>query len=315
MKAPVLPGLGPSPGQAASIRLRVLSLGAGVQSTTLALMAAHGEIGPMPDCAVFADTGWEPKGVYEHLAWLRSPNVLPFPVHIVSAGDLRADIMAGAQGERSTSIPAFTCNVTPAGTVVPVYDQDENGEPVVVGSRIMATERVEIGIIRRHCTTDYKIVPIRRKVRELLGITGRRAPTSPVVEQWIGISLDEAIRMKPSFEDWQINRWPLIERGMTRLDCLRWLKRRGYPEPPKSACIGCPFHSDDHWRHMRDHDPEAWADAVSVDRAIRTGFRGTRAEVYLHRSAVPLDQADFSTDSHRGQLDLWPNECEGMCGM
>lgn len=51
-----------------SIRLRILSLGAGVQSTTLALMAAHGEIGAMPDCAIFADTGWEPKAVYEHLA-------------------------------------------------------------------------------------------------------------------------------------------------------------------------------------------------------------------------------------------------------
>jgi hypothetical protein len=139
-------------------------------------------------------------------------------------------------------------------------------------------------MIRRHCTTDYKIVPIRRKVRELLGIAGRRSPTSPVIEQWIGISLDEAIRMKPSFEDWQINRWPLIEGGMTRPDCLRWLKRHGYPQPPKSACIGCPFHADDHWRHMRDHDPEAWGDAVSVDRAIRTGFRGIRAEVYLHRS-------------------------------
>ncbi len=62
-----------------AIRLRVLSLGAGVQSTTLALMAAHGEVGPMPDCAVFADTGWEPRAVYDHLAWLMSPNVLPSP--------------------------------------------------------------------------------------------------------------------------------------------------------------------------------------------------------------------------------------------
>lgn len=43
------------------IRLRALSLGAGVQSTTMALMAAHGEIGPMPDCAIFADTGWGAK--------------------------------------------------------------------------------------------------------------------------------------------------------------------------------------------------------------------------------------------------------------
>ena len=49
------------------IKLRTISLGAGVQSTTMALMAARGEIGPMPDCAIFADTGWEPKQVYEHL--------------------------------------------------------------------------------------------------------------------------------------------------------------------------------------------------------------------------------------------------------
>jgi len=51
----------------AVVKLRVLSLGAGVQSTTMALMAAHGEIMSMPNCAIFADTGWEPKAVYEHL--------------------------------------------------------------------------------------------------------------------------------------------------------------------------------------------------------------------------------------------------------
>jgi hypothetical protein len=315
MSASVFPGGAPSFDQAPGIRLRVLSLGAGVQSTTLALMAAHGEVGPMPDCAIFADTRWEPAAVYQHLAWPRSPNVLPFPVHIVSAGDLRADLLAGAQGKRWASIPAFTRNVTSAGTELPVYDEDANGELIVVGLLVLAADRVEIGMIRRQCTGDYKIVPIRRKVREMLGIAGQRSPTSPVAEEWIGISLDEAIRAKPSFEDWQVNRWPLVERGMTRLDCLRWLERHGYPLPPKSACIGCPFHSDDHWRHMRDHDPDAWADAVSVDRAIRTGFRGIRGEIYLHRSAVPLDQADLSTSAEHRQLDLWPNECEGMCGV
>ncbi|WP_368649774.1 hypothetical protein [Brucella intermedia] len=315
MNALAFPGFARDRAQSADIRLRVLSLGAGVQSTTLALMAAHGEIGPMPDCAIFADTGWEPKPVYEHLAWLASPNVLPFPIHIVSAGDLRADLIAGARGARWASIPAFTRNVTPAGTELPVYDEDDNGDLVVVGSRILPTDQVGVGMIRRQCTGDYKIVPIRRKVRELLGLTRRRSPAAPVAEQWIGISLDEALRMKPSFETWQTNRWPLIERGMTRNDCLRWLERHGYPLPPKSACIGCPFHSDDHWRHMRNHDPEAWADAVAVDATIRTGFHGIRGEVYLHRSAVPLDQADLSTAADHGQLDLWLNECEGMCGV
>lgn len=35
---------------------------------------------------------------------------------------------------------------------------------------------------------------------------------------------------------------------------------------------------------------------------------------YLHRSAVPLDQADLSTLADHGQLDRM-NECEGMCGV
>jgi hypothetical protein len=213
-----------TPGQDA-IRLRVLSLGAGVQSTTLALMAAHGEVGPMPDCAIFSDTGWEPPAVYAHLAWLMSPNVLPFPVHIVSAGNIREDLIAGAQGARWASIPAFTRNITPAGTAMPVFDEDDDGELVRIGARILLTDRIDIGMIRRQCTKDYKIVPIRRKVRALVGLTGRRSPNTPIVEQWIGISLDEAIRMKPSFEDWQVNRWPLIEQRLSRQDCLRWLTR------------------------------------------------------------------------------------------
>jgi hypothetical protein len=100
------------------IRLRALSLGVGVQSTTLALMAAHGEICPMPDRAIFADTGWEPKAVYEHLEWLMSPNVLPFPVHIVSAGNIRDGLMEAADGQRWASIPAFTKIVTPPGAEV-----------------------------------------------------------------------------------------------------------------------------------------------------------------------------------------------------
>jgi len=271
------------------LRLRVLSLGAGVQSTTLALMAAHGEIGPMPDCAIFADTGWEPRAVREHLAWLMSPNVLPFPVHIVSAGDIRADLLRAGAGERWASIPAFT--------------------------RTAKRGRIEVGIIGRQCTKDYKIVPIRRKVRALAGLTRRRSPDHAIVEQWIGISLDELMRMKPSFEAWQVNRWPLIEQRMSRHDCLRWLERHDHTIPPKSACVGCPVHSDMPWREIRDHDPEAWGEAVVVDRAIRTGLRGIRGEVYLHRSAVPLDQADLSTPADRGQLDLWGNECEGMCGV
>lgn len=312
LHAPLVQGEGDPP---SPIRLRALSLGAGVQSTTMALLAAHGEIGPMPDCAIFADTGWEPRAVYDHLDWLMSGNVLPFPVHIVSAGNIRDALLAAGDGNRWASIPAFAKTVTPAGARVPVFDEDEDGELVEVATRRTTTETVSIGMIRRQCTTDFKIVPIRRKVRELAGLTRKRSPAYPVVECWIGISTDEIVRAKPSFEAWQVKRFPLIERRMSRRDCLAWLRRHDYPEPPKSACIGCPFHDNARWRHMRDHDVEAWADAVAVDRTLRTGLRGIRGEVFLHRSCVPLDRADLTTAADRGQLDLWPNECEGMCGV
>lgn len=268
--------------------LRVLSLGAGVQSTTMALLAAHGKI-PMPDCAIFADTQWEPREVYEHLTWLRSANVLPFPVHIVTAGDLRAGILArrNTTGGRYAAIPWFT--LSPAG---------------------------EQGMGRRQCTSEYKLEPIARKVRELLGKGQRDRVPAGAAEILIGISTDEAIRMKPARQAYMTNRWPLIELGMSRRDCLRWLETNGYPGPPKSSCIGCPFHSDHYWRMMRDTKPEEWADAVAIDRALREGdARGMRAKEFMHSARVPLDQVDLRTDLERGQPDLFGNECEGMCGV
>ena len=69
--------------------MNIISLGAGVQSSVMALMAARGEIDTMPDCAVFSDTQWEPKKVYEHLNWLEKQ--LPFPVYRVTNGNLRND--------------------------------------------------------------------------------------------------------------------------------------------------------------------------------------------------------------------------------
>lgn len=223
--------------------ITVLSLGAGVQSTTLALMAAHGEITPMPDCAIFADTRWEGRKVYEHLAWLSSANVLPFPIRRVSRADIREGIRdrRNTTGGRFAAIPWWTIN--PDGTE---------------------------GMGRRQCSSEYKLEPIMQEVRELLG-KGRRDRIPPgSVSVLIGISLDEAQRMKPARQQYMVNRWPLIEKGLRRWDCERWLLRHEYPIPPKSACIGCPFHSNVYWRDMRDNRPEEWTEAVEYDRLLRT---------------------------------------------
>jgi 3'-phosphoadenosine 5'-phosphosulfate sulfotransferase (PAPS reductase)/FAD synthetase len=69
---------------------RILSLGAGVQSTTVLLMSCKGVL-PKLDMAIFADTGWEPPAVYEHLAWLEREAALNgIPVHRVSKSNIRS---------------------------------------------------------------------------------------------------------------------------------------------------------------------------------------------------------------------------------
>ena len=268
-------------------RLIILSLGAGVQSTTMALMASRGEIVPMPAVAIFADTQWEPKAVYDHLRWLMSPNVLPFPVHVVSAGDIRADILArrNTTGGRYAMVPWFTVNPD--------------------GSR---------GIGRRQCTAEYKLAPIMRECRRLLGKGRRERIQRGAVSVLIGISTDEAARMRPARQQWMANRWPLIEAGMSRRDCLRWLEQHNYPTPPKSACVGCPFHNNTLWRDMRATRPDEWTDACAVDAALRIGgSRGMLATEFMHPSRVPLTEAPIDDDAR--QADMFVNECEGLCGV
>lgn len=257
--------------------IRVLSLGAGVQSSTLALMIARGDLRPV-DCAIFADTGWEPKAVYEWLDSLEAQ--LPYPVYRVSAGNLRNDTMARSNAAigRVAAVPWFTLS--------------KDGKQ---------------GMGRRQCTSEYKLRPLQRKVVELMD--GARPKGG--CEMLIGISMDEAWRMKPSRVKYIVNTFPLIEARMTRQDCLRWMDERQYPKPPKSSCIGCPFHSDAQWRAL---SPEEFSDAVEVDRAIRTQ-PGMRTQQFMHRSRKPLDQVDFSTAEECGQLNLFLNECEGMCGV
>jgi hypothetical protein len=266
--------------------MQIISLGAGVQSSTMALMAARGEIGPMPTAAIFADTGAEPKPVMQWLDWLETQ--LPFPVYrVMHKQGLRSQIMAAAKGGKFVSVPLYT-----------------------------ETESGAEGRMRRQCTREYKLQPIHKKMRELLGLKPRqRAPVPAQITQWIGISLDEIGRMKPSRDAWLVSRHPLIELNMTRTDCLRWMEKNGYPTPPKSACTFCPYHDDGLWRDMKRDDPESFADAVAVDELVRTGIGKTVQRLYLHRSLKPLVEIDFRNAEDAGQVRLFDDECEGMCGV
>lgn len=276
--------------------ITVLNLGAGVQSTTLYLMMLTGEV-PRADYAIFADTQEEPADVYTHLEWLKTlngPSIIT-----TTRGKLGEHLIRGmnSTGGRFASIPAFT--------------KDANGK---------------VGKMRRQCTPEYKIDPIERVIRrQILELKpSQRIPKRTIVTQFIGISLDEAgraLRIEKNNEGspWCRVRFPLMEKFMTRAECVTWLRAYGVPhEVPRSACVFCPFHDNDEWKRLRDDDPVSFARAVEVDASLRVPGnvvnRGLDQPLFIHRQCVPLSEVNFDSDQDKGQQTGMREECHGACG-
>lgn len=272
--------------------VHVLSFGAGTQSTALLLLALRGEVaGIIPDYIIFSDTGWEPGRVYDWVEKVQAYVKQHYrkQIHVTTAGNIRKDFMSAIEtGERVASMPLF----------------------------LKGDEGKNEGMVMRQCTKEYKLEPITRKIRELLGYKPRQR-VREVVHMWKGISTDEISRVKPSRTRWIVHEHPLVDLlHLSRTDCIRYVESLGLGTPPKSSCIGCPFHDNAHWRDMKNTDPEAWADAVAFDKSIRRMPRVNK-ETFLHRSCKPLDEIDFDALlwAKDNQLDMFDNECEGMCGV
>lgn len=243
-------------------KLKILSLGAGVQSSTLLLMACKGII-EKPNLAIFSDTGWESQATYIHLEWLK--------------------IEAGKHG-----IEVLTCD---NGNI-----RDKMMISVDLGERIKASMPCfvdnggKIGMMRRQCTYEYKITPIKKTIRKVLGLIPHQRAPKDCVEQWIGFSTDEVQRVFARKKDrMTFLRFPLLEMNMSRTDCQKWLYDNYQIVVPKSSCIGCPFHDNNAWKSLPANE---FKDACEFDKAIRyqVGMRGTS---YLHRSCKPLEDVDF----------------------
>lgn len=253
------------------IGLRVLSLGAGVQSTALALLAVDGHL-PAADVAIFADTSWEPAAVYTHLDRL-TPVLETAGIEVcrVTAGDIRSDALDAER--RFASMPLYFTGPD--------------------GSR---------GLGQRQCTSEYKLAPILAEIRRRLGAPelpgGRvgRTPKGRRAEVAIGISHDEIERARTSRANYVTNTHPLLtgfDRPWTRQTCQRWLTDR-WPHPvPRSACVGCPFRTDTEWLALTETE---FTDAVDFDRSIRPvmSARGFHGQAFLHQQRVPLDQVDLN---------------------
>lgn len=246
--------------------LRVLSLGWGVQSWCLAAMIALKELPPI-DYAIHADTTHEMSGTYTHVAkwtsWLEERGV-----KVVTVKPNRADVVR-EDWSASVLIPAFTTDN-------------------LNGSR---------GQVRRQCTHDWKILPIRRFLRTVV------KPTPGIVESQQGISFDEWQRMRSSDVAYIVNQYPLVDMRITRAGCISWLQAHDLDVPPKSACTFCPFHSITEWKNLKRGGGSNWERSVEVDTAIR--LKRPKAALFVHPYRKPLPEAvEIPEDFGATQLSL-----------
>lgn len=281
---------------------RVLHLGAGVQSSALAEMIVEGVLQRV-DFAIFADTGDEPKYVYEQVEYLgkRFAGVgIPLAVIQREGKGVAEDLLHG-QG-RHISMPFYVKSLTG-----------------------------DVAMVRRQCTDEFKVVPSDSYVMSWLiereygkwskGKIPRRLINRDIrVEDVFGISLDEFYRAGDRGVQWQKAVYPLIDQRMTRADCEQWLRDHSLPVPRKSSCRKCPYHQDAYWLDQKINHPADFEESCQFDEWLRTPEakqrmgNTLRGELYLHESCIPLREVDFVARIAAKQASPLLDFTDPLCG-
>lgn len=285
----------------ATVKPAYISLGAGTQSSALVLLAVEGKI-PNVARVIFADTGEEPAAVYDWLTFLTE--------------------FVGDRLEIETVEPA-----RPLGDVglnyLPTFTLNSDGTK---------------GLTTRQCTAEFKVKPVRRAIRQDLDRRGIKVGGGKhAADLLLGISLDEAHRMKASRVKYLRHLYPLVDLGWRRQDTIDYVESVTGRTPPRSACVFCPYRSAASWVEIRDGDPDGWERSIEVDRRLRDPKWQVRHKAdgttvplsvagdpgrthFLHVSRKPLSEAVIVPED-AGQLSLlsdedgFGNECEGGCGL
>lgn len=217
---------------------------------------------------------------------------LPKPDHIV---------MSNTERERSSTFRYLDAVIQPAlreiGLEVVVIPKSQfatvdlysaKGD-VLIPAFTTRTKTGEVAKLPTYCSNEWKRRVIMRWMRSQ-GV--ERA------EMWLGISTDEADRMKDSDVGWLTHCYPLIDLLMSRNDCKRVVAEVGWPEAPKSTCKMCPHLSNATWLEMQQEDPadcaalvewlcandykSAFGDALLKAIGIRDKFLGDRFPAEFH---------------------------------
>ena len=276
--------------------MKILSCGAGMQSSALHLMSCENALAkirgeppvwpqvPIYDISIFCDLGFEPPWVKKQVEFLANAgHSCGVPLAILDS-PLYTDFMENFGERRTISIPWWTIK----------EDGHKSKMP-------------------RNCTIDYKVELISKYVRwELLGYKkGQRLrdEDKKAHEMHMGFSAEEARRCKENPNPMFVNKFPLVEMGLTRADNYAYIKDVWGLETRASACAFCPFHKNYFFKYLRENEPEQFAQVVGVDELLRD-----------KKPKPPMDSDLFISRSRKRLMDLTDEDCNDAecfeyCGM
>jgi hypothetical protein len=217
--------------------MQIVSYGAGTNST--AILVGLWEHEERPDAIIFADTGGEKPHTYTHILvvneWCKK---IGFPQIVTVKGS----------------------------------------QPQQLADGSLQNECIRLGVLPSKaygfgsCSMKWKIDPQRKFDKEFALINGIELSD---ITRLIGFDADEPSRMERAIENAHRTpskqRFPLIEWGWGREECVEAIARAGLPQPGKSACFFCPSSKKQEIFALGKEYPDLLAIAIEMERKALAG--------------------------------------------
>ena len=143
----------------------------------------------------------------------------------------------------------------------------------------------------RWCTDKFKVRPSMKYYKK-------------PCKSMIGFDAGEAKRARPSIAKGVENRFPLIEAGMNREDCKKYIEKHGLPVPAKSGCFICPYQKVSKWIELESKHPDLFQKAVELEKR-NMEYRKSVGKPILYLSQSKRMPLSAIVESERKQLKMF----------
>jgi hypothetical protein len=302
----------------------VLSWGGGTQSTALMIYMLENNM-PL-DYIIFADTKNEHaltyKQIYKVIKYVKEKynkeiivtsknKKTKSDVEITKMIEKGLNYRSSEYADLFQSHILFFKGVLNSIDVMPLWVRDNDGK---VGKTPF-----------KACTFAFKLNQLMKELRNKLNIHSF-SKNKHLIHMYIGYSFDEIARFKPNPKSYAVNHAPLIDKNITKSQCIDYVEEKLGFTPRSSVCNMCFANDFDRVYDIYLHDKDGWKDILRLDDAMcnKPKNHSLEQDVFMYRwqalENVRLKYIDMNQYKEKydklketGQMSLFDEEQEWGC--